>query len=205
MRNNKKSNNKPLLMATIVEGAIIAILAFVAFIPQKLETNSETERKWLIRQENIPFSLSDAKVFDIYQTYLSFSPEIRVRKINEERFVLTIKTDYPALKGLKRTEQEYEITKEEYDHLLEKSEGTTIHKTRYSKEINNILYEIDDFHDDLDELMYLEIEFENEKIANEFVQPEWVIVDVTTDLNYKNGYLARYGIPKNFNNLMKGE
>lgn len=205
MRNNKKSNNKPLLMATIVEGVIIAILAFVAFIPQKLETNSETERKWLIREEDIPFSLSDAKVFDIYQTYLNFSPEIRVRKINGERFILTVKTDYPAFKGLKRTEQEYEITEEEYNTLLKKSEANTIHKTRYSKEIDGILYEVDDFHDNLDGLMYLEIEFENEKIANEFVQPEWVIVDVTTDLNYKNGYLARYGIPKNFNNLMKGE
>ena len=205
MRNNKKSNNKPLLMATIVEGVIIAILAFVAFIPQKLETNSETERKWLIREEDIPFSLSDAKVFDIYQTYLNFSPEIRVRKINGERFILTVKTDYPAFKGLKRTEQEYEITEEEYNTLLKKSEANTIHKTRYSKEIDGILYEVDDFHDNLDGLMYLEIEFENEKIANEFVQPEWVIVDVTTDLNYKNGYLARYGIPKNFNNLIKGE
>ena len=192
-------------MATIVEGVIIAILAFVAFIPQKLETNSETERKWLIREEDIPFSLSDAKVFDIYQTYLNFSPEIRVRKINGERFILTVKTDYPAFKGLKRTEQEYEITEEEYNTLLKKSEANTIHKTRYSKEIDGILYEVDDFHDNLDGLMYLEIEFENEKIANEFVQPEWVIVDVTTDLNYKNGYLARYGIPKNFNNLMKGE
>ena len=167
--------------------------------------NSEVERKWLIRQSDIPYDLSKAEVYEVYQTYINFSPEIRVRKINNKQYVLTIKTDDPAFKGLKRTEQEYFITEEEYQQLLTKSSGNTIHKTRYSLHLNGRLYEIDIFHDDLDGLAYLEIEFKNEKEANEFKQPPWVIADVTTDLSYKNGYLARYGIPQSFNNYIKGE
>ena len=47
-------------------------------------------------------------------------------------------------------------------------------------------------------LAYLEIEFENQEEALNFETPDWVIKDVTDDVNYKNGYLARYGIPNNF-------
>ena len=32
-------------------------------------------------------------------------------------------------------------------------------------------------------------------IANNYETPDWVIKDVTSDINYKNGHLARYGIP----------
>ena len=42
----------------------------------------------------------------------------------------------------------------------------------------------------------MEIEFANEKESREYKEPDWVIKDVTSDINYKNGHLARYGIPK---------
>ena len=42
----------------------------------------------------------------------------------------------------------------------------------------------------------MEIEFLNMEEATAFVTPEWVIADVTDDVRYKNGHLARYGIPK---------
>ena len=35
-----------------------------------------------------------------------------------------------------------------------------------------------------------------EEESNNYKEPDWVIKDVTSDKNYKNGYLARYGIPK---------
>lgn len=43
-----------------------------------------------------------------------------------------------------------------------------------------------------------EIEFVDTESAENYEAPDWVIKDVTTDLNYKNGYLARYGIPNSF-------
>ena len=47
--------------------------------------------------------------------------------------------------------------------------------------------------------------FENEEEANAFKIPSWVIKDVTSDLNYKNGYLARYGIPDSFFEYIKSK
>lgn len=36
------------------------------------------------------------------------------------------------------------------------------------------------------------------KSTSNYGTPSWVLKDVTTDLNYKNGYLSRYGIPKSY-------
>lgn len=158
--------------------------------------NKEIERKWLINKDNIPFDLSKADKFDIKQTYISFSPEIRVRDINNgTQHILTIKSDL-SVDGLSRTENEYYITEEEYNNFLLKKEGNTIYKTRYQIEENGVIYAVDIFHEQLDGLAYLEVEFENESAAKQFGNPDWVIKDVTDNINYKNGHLARFGIPK---------
>lgn len=52
--------------------------------------------------------------------------------------------------------------------------------------------EIDIFSGDLEGLAYLEIELVDMEGANNYSTPDWVIRDVTTDLPYKNGYLASY-------------
>ena len=44
----------------------------------------------------------------------------------------------------------------------------------------------------------MEIEFPTLSMAEKYKDPEWVIKDVTTDLLYKNGHLARYGIPSSY-------
>ena len=63
--------------------------------------------------------------------------------------------------------------------------------------------EIDIFSGDLEELAYLEIEFVDTESVEKYENPDWVIKDVTTDLSYKNGYLARYGIPKSYFEYIK--
>ena len=163
-----------------------------------LKNDQEIEKKWLIRQEDIPYDLSKADKYEIVQTYLNFSPEIRVRSFNNSEYVLTIKCD-TALKGFVREEHEWLISKEEYDKLITKKEGNTIYKTRYVLfDENNIEMEIDIFSGDVRGLACLETEFTNTESANNYGTPSWVIKDVTTDLNYKNGYLSRYGIPKSY-------
>lgn len=191
----------------ILEAGFIFVLLLVITVPnlfRKEEDGFEVERKWLIKQEDIPYDLSKAEIYDIYQTYINYSPEIRIRNINNgEDYVLTIKTDDPAFKGLRRTEQEYHITKDEYLKLLNKKEGDTIHKTRYSLPDKGNLAEIDIFHDQLEGLAYMEIEFFSTEKANSFQEPNWVIKDITTDLDYKNQNLSRNGIPNSFNYYLK--
>ena len=133
---------------------------------------------------------------NIQQTYISFEPEIRVRNYNNgEEYEVTIKTNLTR-NGLIRDEVNVPINKEEYDNLIQKKEGNTIHKTRYQFYADQQLIAIDIFHGDLDGLAYMEIEFANVEESDSFATPEWVVEDVTDNINYKNGHLARYGIPK---------
>lgn len=200
-----------ILVPVLIALLIISILLnayFLIYISVKLditkpstasisaeESEEEIERKWLINKDNILVDLDKADKFEILQTYISFSPEIRVRDINNGfQYILTIKSDMSA-DGLTRTEKEYYITKDEYENFLTKKEGNTINKTRYQIEQDGLIWAIDIFHEQLDGLAYLEIEFPDEETAKQFETPAWVIKDVTDDVNYKNGHLARYGIP----------
>lgn len=165
----------------------------------------EIEKKWLINKENIPYNLNSfaTQIMKIEQTYICFSPEIRVRKINDgEQYTFTVKTNMTS-DGLIRDEMEISITEEQYNALLKKQEGNTIYKTRYQFLDGDYVLAVDIFSGELEGLAYLEIEFENQKQSKDFQTPNWVIKDITSDLNYKNGYLARYGIPDSFLQYIK--
>lgn len=191
----------------LMELIVIIVLSIILVLKFNenniLKYDEEIEKKWLIRKEDIPYDLSKAEKYEIVQTYLNFSPEIRVRNINNNEYVLTVKCD-TALKGFVREEHEWLISKEEYENLLTKKEGKTINKTRYRfKDEEEIEMEIDIFSGDLEGLAYLEIEFVNIESANNYLTPSWIIKDVTTDLNYKNGHLAKYGLPDSFYEYIK--
>ena len=130
-----------------------------------MSDDKEIERKWLINKDKIPYNLKDSnvKVYDIKQTYLCFDPEMRVRDYNNgESFEYTMKTNMTK-DGLIRDEVNIDITKEQYNNLIKKQEGNTIHKTRYQFYDNKQLIAIDIFHGDLDGLAYMEIEFSNKR------------------------------------------
>lgn len=179
----------------------VKIYNFVRYeqrIKEILSDDKEIERKWLIDKEKIPYNLEDlnVEVFDIKQTYLCFNPEMRVRDYNNgESYELTLK-DNMSSDGMIRDEVNIDIDKEQYDNLVKKQEGTTIHKTRYQLYSDGQLIAIDIFHDELDGLAYMEIEFTSEEESKSFKEPDWVIKDVTSDVRYKNGHLARFGIPE---------
>ena len=167
-------------------------------VEEILADDKEVERKWLINKNNIPYDLnaSDVEIFDIKQTYLCFDPEMRVRDYNNgQSYEFTIKNNMSE-NGLVRDEVNIEINKKQYNNLVIKQEGKTIHKTRYQFYDNGQVIAIDIFHGDLDGLAYMEIEFANEEESKKYQEPNWVIKDVTSDVRYKNGHLARYGIPE---------
>ena len=182
---------------------IIYEINYINKINSIMADTLEIEKKWIIDKKNIPYDLSNAEIIEIEQTYISFSPEIRVRKINGgKEYTFAVKTNITS-DGMTRDELEDYITEEEYNNLIKKREGNTIHKTRYQFLDGDYLLAIDIFSGELEGLAYLEIEFENQDEVDKFETPSWVIKDVTSDLNYKNGYLARYGIPDNFFEYIK--
>lgn len=178
---------------------VVIILGLISKGEPKESNNLEIERKWLINKEAITYDLEkDADKFDIVQTYIHYAPEIRVRQISHKYgtyYTMTVKR-YVNDKGLTREEYDFEISKDEYENTVIKGIDTTIHKTRYQITIDGLTYAFDIFHDSLDGLAYMEIEFESEKDANNFKEPEWVIKDITDDRRYKNQSLAQYGIPQ---------
>ncbi len=155
----------------------------------------EIERKWLIDITKVPFDLEKAEKIHMEQSYISFSPTVRLRAENGKRFVLCVKT-MPSPDGLSRDEFETEITKENYENLLKKIDGNIIDKTRYIVNDGKHILEFDIFHGSLSGLFFMEIEFETEDEAKSYPDPEWSVKDVTKDKRYKNAYLARNGIFK---------
>lgn len=166
-------------------------------INEVLADDKEIERKWLVDKEKIPYDLNKAMdIYDIQQTYICFDPEMRVRNYNNgQSYEFTIKTNLTE-DGLIRDEINMDITQEQYENLIEKKECFTIHKTRYNVYDNGQVMAIDIFHDELDGLAYMEIEFKSKEDSDNYETPSWVIKDVTSDVRYKNGHLVRFGIPE---------
>lgn len=157
----------------------------------------EIEKKYLIDKDNIPYDLNNYNYFEIYQTYINYSPELRVRKIrykNQEFYMMAVKR-YVNENALTREELDFYVTEEEYNNTVARGLDNTIHKFRYQIEEGDLTYCIDIFKDALEGLAYLEIEFDSEESANSFETPSWVIEDVTNDRSYKNAQLAQFGIP----------
>lgn len=197
------------LILIIIVTIIIALKNIIYDINYVNKINSimadtvEIEKKWLIDKDKIPYDLSNSEIIEIEQTYICFLPEIRVRKINNgKEYTFAVKTNITS-DGMIRDEIEDFITQEEYNNLMKKQEGNTIYKTRYQFLDGDYLLAVDIFSGELKGLAYLEIEFENQEEADNFQTPNWVIKDVTSDLNYKNGHLARYGIPDSFFEYIK--
>ena len=148
----------------------------------------EIERKFLIKQ--LP-SLETYASKSMIQAYVSIEPVIRIRKEND-LFVLTIKSHGDIM----REEHELNITKEEFESLLKKVEGTIIEKTRYFIPLENgLTAELDIFSNQLAPLVTVEVEFASLEDSKHFIPPNWFGEDVSLDYRYKNNNLAKYGLP----------
>ena len=163
---------------------------------------NEIERKFFIDSFDIPDEIlaelvhSGNHVF-IRQGYLSTGdPEERVREKTypdgKTVYVRTIKSG----SGLVRSEDETEISQEEFEEVWEKTEGKRVEKTRYKYPmVGGLVAEIDFYSNDLIGLVTAEVEFPDLRSAKEFVPPKWFRKDVTDDCRFKNKNLATNGRP----------
>lgn len=154
----------------------------------------EIERKWIVCPEKVPYDLQQAERWEIEQHYIQFEPEIRIRRINRNKFYRTEKSKPDSVHPCVREEKETEISQEEYETLFQQKKATIV-KTRYRiKEKDGRVLELDFFHGTLTGLIVLEIEFENEAEANRFPAPLWTEREVTAEENYKNSVMAKKSI-----------
>lgn len=154
----------------------------------------EIEKKYRIKE--LPENLEHYEKKEIEQGYLCTSPVVRIRKSNDS-YILTYKRKEKIgelqedAAALVNHEIEMPLTKEAYNHLKEKVDNHLIRKTRYLIPLENELTgELDVFHDVLEGLYFIEVEFKSEEEAKNFVPPSWFLDDVTFDKRFRNNYLA---------------
>ena len=196
MKKKLRIRNGIIIILTIL--LVILGTQHLSLLSKKAETgedNMEIERKFLLALEDLPADMETrGDVFEFVQTYINYSPEMRVRKVNDIYHYFTIKLPKDDI-GLAREEVEKLITAEEYDELVKKQVGTTIYKTRYQFFEEGNLITVDVYSHDLQGLIVAEVEFENIAKAEKYTPPGWFGKEITSDLRYKNANLARYGQP----------
>ncbi len=146
----------------------------------------EIERKFLVKE--MP-DLTKYRFYEIQQGYLSTSPVVRIRR-KDDQYILT----YKGSGLLAHEEIEAALTKEAYEHLLEKIDGFTITKKRYLIPLDPYTVELDVFEGHMDGLIMAEVEFPTVDEAKSFVKPDWFGEEVTDDRRYHNSNMI-FGNP----------
>lgn len=147
----------------------------------------EIERKFLVVSE--AFKSDALRQNQIAQGYLSTHKERTVRvRIKGEKGYLTIKGESNET-GLSRFEWEKEILVAEAKQLLELCEKGVIEKIRYEIQVDEHLFEVDEFLGENKGLVIAEVELQSE--SEIFEKPSWLGIEVTQDHRYYNSYLSQ--------------
>jgi len=142
----------------------------------------EIERKFLV----VGTAWRTESAIYFCQGYLNRSKERTVRvRVAGELGYLTIKG---ATTRASRVEFEYEIPLADARQLLALCEGPLIEKYRRKISYEGMLWEVDEFLGDNQGLVVAEIELESE--AQSFTKPDWVGMEVTSDVRYYNSNLS---------------
>lgn len=149
----------------------------------------EIERKFLVKE--LPAHLNECAHSRLTQSYISRSPVIRLRKIEngeQVQYVLTIKGSGLAV----RQEFELMLKQEEYERLFQKTEGRVLQKVRYLVPLSDgYTAELDWFEGELNGLKLVEVEFPTIEAMQQFVPPAWFGEDVSESTQYHNSVLSQ--------------
>ncbi len=145
----------------------------------------EIERKFLADPGEL--DLTQYKKKEMSQGYISTDPVIRIRQSNDS-YILTVKNGGLLV----REEFETPLSREQYNALAKKAEGVFLSKTRYLIPLEEgYTAELDIFHEALEGLVYVEVEFPTVEEAQCFRAPKWFLREVTEDGSYTNAALSR--------------
>lgn len=157
------------------------------------ETHYEIERRFLIRFPDLEYLSAHAAATDITQVYLTSESgdTDRVRKRGRDGEYSYTHTVKHRISGVRRIEQEREISGEEYGELLKNADPSLrcIEKRRWCLEYGGRLFEIDIFPFWTDRAI-VEIELTDEAQTLSFPPEIGVIREITDDGRYTNVALA---------------
>lgn len=147
----------------------------------------EIERKFLVKNNGFKKEAYQKKT--IKQGYLNSDKNRTVRiRIADNKAFITIKGKSNET-GTTRYEWEKEIDKNEAEQLLLLCEPSIIDKTRYFIKNEHLIFEVDEFYGDNQNLIVAEIELNSEDET--FKKPLWLGEEVTGQLKYYNSSLSK--------------
>ena len=151
----------------------------------------ERERKFVVA--DLPALPDEGTRFRQGYIAIDGKVSVRVRDASAQGCTLTVK----AGRGSARTELEWPLSDEQFELAWAHTAGRRVHKTRYRIAIvgADSVAELDVFHDELDDLMLVEVEFANDDELAGFEPPAWFGTEVTDDDSYSNAVLAVRGHP----------
>ncbi len=172
-------------------GGIAELAADEWRVAERAEPVSTAERERKFHVVDLP-DLGDEGE-RLRQGYLAIdgSVSVRVRDAATKGCTMTVK----AGRGAVRTELEFPIDIVQFDAAWEHTAGRRIHKTRHRLPLGDHVVELDMFHDDLDGLVLVEVEFGSDEELASFEPPDWFGREVTDDEGYTNASLAVAGDP----------
>ncbi|MBK7230347.1 MAG: CYTH domain-containing protein [Ignavibacteriales bacterium] len=145
----------------------------------------EIERKYLVKSDEWKSS-GVKKLYQQGYLLIDKTKTIRVRTIEDTAY-LTIKG---ASSGISRSEFEYEIPVEDAKFMLANlCEKPIIEKYRTKIELNELIWEVDEFVGDNTGLIIAEVELKNE--YQKIVLPDWIGEEVSGNPKYNNSYLVK--------------
>jgi CHAD domain-containing protein/CYTH domain-containing protein len=134
----------------------------------------EIERRFLLRPYPLKkflrahdIAVKTARIEEFYLP-LEDGHAMRYYRKQDDLFFMTVRRGH----GLVREEEEREVDSETFFSQLESRRGNMIKKRRYTFEYGSSKYDLDQFSGHLKGLVILEIVFEDEKRALDFVLPE---------------------------------
>ncbi len=150
------------------------------FLKAQLKFMIEIERKFLVDKTKWP--RSEERIV-MRQGYLAQQGDLvcRVRQKNDQ-FYLSVKA---SIDNLSSYDYEYPIPKEDGETMLNKlCDHAAVTKTRHLVKQDDLVWEIDEFHDANEGLIVAEIELPT--AAHNFEKPEWLLEEVSNDKRYTN-------------------
>ena len=157
--------------------------------PEDAPRTVERERKFLVSR----LPLLPPAGTELRQGYVAVDgpATVRVRDDGVGDPTLTIKAGHGAV----RTELEWSISAAEFAAAWPHTEGRRIRKTRYRVPVGEHVAEVDVFHDGLEGLVLVEVEFTSDAAMASFSPPDWFGDDVTDDESFTNASLATHALP----------
>lgn len=151
------------------------------------QTEIETTYLAASLPENLA-SYNHKKLMDVYFPAGAAHPSLRIRQ-KGDAYVLTKKRQVEANDASVQTEEDIELTREEFE-ALRAGNGKVVTKVRYEVPYDAYTAEVDVFTGELDGLVLVDIEFESKQERDAFRKPDFCGADVTQEEFIAGGMLA---------------